>query len=67
MEENREFDEIKFLKENNQSPKQWAEDTIRAHSYHGDIPKEYLERLKECKTWADVLILLKEVVPFLKR
>lgn len=58
---------IYFLKENYKSPEEWAEDTIRAHSYHGEIPKEYLNRLNKCKTWEDVIKLSKEVVPHLKR
>ena len=61
------FNKIEFLKANYGSPEQWAESTIKAHSHHEPIKEEYLERLKNCKTWDDVLILLEEVVPFLTR
>lgn len=61
------FDKIEFLKSNYESPEQWAESTIKAHSHHEPIKEEYLERLKKCKTWDDVLVLLEEVVPFLTR
>ena len=58
--ENNNFDKIAFLKANYETPKQWAESTIKAHSYHEPIKEEYLERLKNCKTWDDVLILSEE-------
>lgn len=58
---------LDYLKDNYDSPEEWAKDTIEAHSYHGEIPKEDLDRLKACKTWDDVLILEKEVVPHLTR
>lgn len=61
------FDKIEFLKANYESPEQWAESTIKAHSHHEPIKEEYLERLKNCKTWDDVLVLSEEVVPFLTR
>ena len=61
------FDELQFLKENYESPEQWAQETIRAHSFHEPIPEIYLEKLMNCKTWDDVIKLSKEVVPFLKR
>lgn len=43
------FYQIEFLKNNYKNPKNWIEETIRAHSYHGEIPKEYLERIKDIK------------------
>ena len=58
---------IEFLKAHYQSPEQWAESTIKAYSHHEQIKEEYLKKLKNCKTWDDVLILLDEVVPFLTR
>ncbi len=60
-------DELQFFKENYESPKQWAEETIRAHSYHEPIKEEFLKQLQECNTWEDVLRLSKEVVPFFKK
>lgn len=65
--ENNNFDKISFLKSNYKSPEQWAESIIEAHSHHEPINEKYLERLKKCKTWDDVLILSEEVVPFLMR
>ena len=61
------FDKIEFLKSYYESPEQWAESTIRAHSHHGQIDEQSLNRLKNCKTWDDALVLLDEVVPFLMR
>ncbi len=58
---------LEFKKDNYDSPEEWAESTIKAHSFHGEIPKEYLDRLKACKTWEDVEILEKEVVSHLMR
>ncbi len=65
--DNNNLDKIEFLKATYESPEQWAESTIKAHSHHEPIKEEYLERLKKCKTWDDVLVLLEEVVPFLTR
>lgn len=65
--DNNSFDKLEYLKANYESPEQWAKNTIEAHSYHGPIKEEYLERLNNCKTWDDVLILLEEVVPYLLR
>ena len=58
---------LEFYKDNYDSPKEWAESTIKAHSFHGEIPKEYLDRLKKCQTWDDVILLEKDVVPYLIR
>lgn len=58
---------LEIIKDNYESPEKWAEQTIKSYSFHGEIPKEYLERLKSCKTWDDVLILEKEVIPYLLR
>ena len=58
---------IDYWKDYYDSPEEWAEEVIRCHSYHEEIPKEYLDRLKACKTWEDVETLSKEVVPYLKR
>lgn len=41
--------------------------TIIARSFHEEIPKEYLVRIKSCKTWEDIAIVLKKVILFLKR
>lgn len=60
-------DKLQFFKDNYESPKQWKEETIKAHSYHEPIKEEFLKQLQECNTWEDVLRLSKEVVPFLKR
>jgi hypothetical protein len=34
---------------------------------HGPIKEEYFKRLKNVKSWEDMLILLDEAVPYLTR
>ena len=58
---------IEFLKDNYDSPQEWKESTIEAYSFHGEIPKEYLDKLNDCQTWDDVEKIYKEVIPYLKR
>ena len=58
---------LDFTKDNYDSPQKWAECVIKTYSLHDEIPKEYVDKLKKCNTWEDVIILEKEVVPFLTR